>query len=52
VRCATTTVSGDNTRLVNYDDAVDTSVRYTVINRSTGLNATSRMNSVETARRS
>ncbi|MEZ5157641.1 MAG: Hsp70 family protein [Candidatus Nanopelagicales bacterium] len=44
----TTTVSGDSRRLVNYDDSVNTSVRYTVIDRSTGLNATFRMNSVET----
>lgn len=44
----TTTISGDSSRLVNYDDSVNTSVRYTVIDRSTGLNATFRMNSVET----
>ncbi|WP_324256245.1 AMP-binding enzyme [Rhodococcus sp. RDE2] len=42
----TTTISDDSTRLVNYDDSVNTSVHYTVIDRSTGLNATFRMNSV------
>ena len=33
---------------MNYDDSVNTYVCYTVIDRSTGLNATFRMNSVET----